>query len=171
MTGAEPAGVAPWLIDHVGIVVRDSEAASRRFEERLGLQVEHAEVVEAVGARLVYLVPPRRGDGPGTSVQLLEPLRPGRLSEHLDEHGEGPHHVCFAVDDLAHSLGLLGEPPQGVFIGGGGRRCCFLGEPIAGARIELIERPLEPRTGATAADADALSGSGRGAHPPNRDRG
>ena len=38
---------------------------------------------------------------PGLNVELIEPLRgPSIYTEHLEEHGEGLHHVaCFAFDD------------------------------------------------------------------------
>ena len=41
-------------------------------------------------------------DVAGTMVELIEPLEGESIyTEHLDEHGEGLHHVaCFAFDDL-----------------------------------------------------------------------
>ena len=121
-------------MDHVGIVVRDIDGALPYFVERLGLAVLEREDQPATGVRAVYLA------AGATVLQLLAPLRPGPIQDHLDAHGEGLHHVCFAVPDIPAALPALAPGAEvSLAIGGRGRRACFLPERPAGLRIELIE--------------------------------
>jgi methylmalonyl-CoA/ethylmalonyl-CoA epimerase len=130
-------GVVRYL-DHVGIVVANADEAAARFVERLGMRLVHDELVDHVGARLVYLA---GSDGrvPAT-IQLVQPVRPGPLSDYLAQRGEGPHHVCLAVTDLGEALSsLAGEQDSTPFTGGRGRQACFLASQPASTVIELVE--------------------------------
>ena len=89
----------------------------------------------------------RSGFGCSTSkpaparLQLLQPLGPGPAEDNLRRHGEGPDHICYTVDDIPAALAVLApgvEVP--IFMGGRGRRACFLPERQHGLRIELTER-------------------------------
>ena len=122
-------------VDHLGIVVHDVDAALPFFVGRLGMTERDREDLPAVGVRLLYLE-----TGSGT-VQLLQPLGPGPAREQLDQHGEGPDHLCYTVDDIPSALAVLApgvEVP--IFMGGRGRRACFLPGRQYGLRIELTER-------------------------------
>jgi methylmalonyl-CoA epimerase len=125
-------------IDHVGIVVADIEAALPYFVERLGLALLEQEVQPATGVRVAYLA------AGATTLQLVQPLRPGPIRDHLEERGEGLHHVCFAVADIGDAVQRLAPGSDvDVVVAGRGRRACFLPDPGHGMRIELteIERP------------------------------
>ncbi|MCA1724050.1 MAG: methylmalonyl-CoA epimerase [Thermomicrobia bacterium] len=87
---------------HVGIIVRDLLAASAAYR-LLGFGPGHEEEVAAQGVRVVLL--PTRDQG--QYLELFTPLGEGRLAEFLEKRGEGMHHVAFAVDDLAATLGQL----------------------------------------------------------------
>ena len=133
------------FVDHVGIVVADADEAAARFAERLGLEVVHDEIVTAVGVRLVYLAGSDR-EVP-TTIQLVEPVRPGPIKIHFDSNGEGVHHVCLAVSNMDATLSALGEDGKTeVFSGGRGRRSCFLSGQTCGTLIELAEMH-SPRLG------------------------
>jgi methylmalonyl-CoA/ethylmalonyl-CoA epimerase len=131
-------------LDHVAILVRDSAAAVEFFTSQLGLTVAHAEDSETAGARLTYL------DAGNAYLQLVEPSSPeSPLMQWLGEHGEGLHHVCFAVDDVPSAAADLGDgtPPR---LGRGrGRVSAFVpgAEPF-GVLLECTEfRRAEDVTG------------------------
>jgi methylmalonyl-CoA/ethylmalonyl-CoA epimerase len=133
------------FVDHVGILVADADQAAARFAERFGLTVVHDEVVTAVGVRLVYLA--GTDAAVPTTIQLVEPVRPGPIKTHFDRNGEGVHHVCLAVSDVDATLSALGEDGKTeVFSGGRGRRSCFLSGQTCGTLIELAEMD-SPRLG------------------------
>ena len=95
------------------------------------------EIVEAVGVRLVYLIGEDRSEQ--CAVQLVEPMRDGPIASYLKDHGEGPHHVCFVAPDVTYALEALGDKDANVFLGGKGRRACFLSGRLSGVLVELVE--------------------------------
>jgi methylmalonyl-CoA/ethylmalonyl-CoA epimerase len=89
-------------LDHVAIVVRDTESALAHFSGRLGLQVVHQDELESPAVRLTYL------DAGNAFLQLVEPLDPeSELGRWLASHGEGLHHLCFGVDDVSTAVAEL----------------------------------------------------------------
>lgn len=122
-------------LDHVAVVVRDTEAALRWFSDRLGLPVARSEEIGSPHVRLTYL------DAGNAYVQLVEPLDPeSELAAWLDEHGEGLHHICFGVDDVTASLRALSEDGREPVLGSGrGRVSGFVAEGGHGVRIECTE--------------------------------
>lgn len=133
------------LVDHVAIAVADADQAAASFERTLDLRVVGDERVETAGVRLVYLAPagPDANDTAlaPTTVQLVQPFRPGTVADFLADNGEGLHHVCFQTLDIAASLRQAGvpDPAAAIFTGGRGRPCAFLIEQPHGAMIELTE--------------------------------
>jgi methylmalonyl-CoA/ethylmalonyl-CoA epimerase len=123
-------------LDHIGVVVRDIDAALPFYLERAGLAVIGREEQPDVAVRVAYL------GGAGAVVQLLEPTGPGAIRDHLEAHGEGVHHLCFAVPDLEAALPVM-APGAEVAIrrGGLGRRACFLPGLHGALRVELTEVP------------------------------
>ena len=83
-------------IDHLGLACRSAEAAEKFYAGALGLPVVHRETLEAMKLRVIKV---RSGE---SVLELLEPL-PGEdvVSKFLAIRGEGIHHVCFAVEDVA----------------------------------------------------------------------
>jgi methylmalonyl-CoA/ethylmalonyl-CoA epimerase len=124
-------------LDHVAIVVRDTEAALRTFGARLGLGVAKSELLGQPHVRLTYL------DVGNSYLQLVEPLgQELELARWLEEHGEGLHHVCFAVDDPLVAAAALAPPgaPAPSAGGGRGRVSVFVpGDPPHGVRLECTE--------------------------------
>jgi methylmalonyl-CoA/ethylmalonyl-CoA epimerase len=122
-------------LNHLGIVVRDIDAALPFYVETLGMSAHDREDLPAAGVRVLYLE-----TGSGT-LQLLQPLGPGPARDYLDQHGEGPDHVCYTVADLPAALEALApEAEVSIFMGGRGRRACFLPGRRHGLRIELTEQ-------------------------------
>lgn len=131
------------LIDHVAIAVADADEAAGRFAALLGLSVVGDEMVDDAGVRLVYLA--GTGAGGQTTLQLVQPVRPGPVRDHLDRHGEGMHHVCFTVRSIQATLAALpGDAGARVFTGGRGRPACFLTTRPCGTTIELVETGQDP---------------------------
>ena len=127
-------------LDHVAIAVRDLDAAVESYRQRYGVEPLYREVVEAQGVEEA-MIPVG-----GSFVQLLEPLGEDTpVGKFLARHGEGLHHVAYAVADieaaLAHleSVGarLIDETPR---IGGRGAKIAFVHPAdLAGTLVELVE--------------------------------
>ena len=91
-------------VDHIAIVVRDTEDALTFYRDQLRLPLLYSETLEEVGVRLTHL------DMGNLRLQLVQPLRADHpLSEHLDQNGEGFHHVCWKVEDTAEAMARLGD--------------------------------------------------------------
>lgn len=122
-------------IDHVAILVRDGDRAINYFRDSLNLRLMHDETLSHTNSRLIYL------DAGNSFVQLVQPVGPGSLADHLAERGEGLHHVCFETEDIQSVLDVLpGESDSAIFQGGRGRRSCFLAHNPNGAKLEFTER-------------------------------
>jgi len=89
------------------VAVAATDAAVERFGERLGLRPVHTEVLARPHVRLTYL------DAGNMFIQLVEPLdTDSAIARFLAEKGEGVHHVCFAVDDVATAANDDGTAPE-----------------------------------------------------------
>jgi methylmalonyl-CoA epimerase len=121
-------------LDHVAILVSDTDAALAQFTDGLGLEVAHSEEISAPPARLTYL------DCGNAYIQLVEPLaNEGPLADWLDRNGDGLHHLCFGVDDVVESVtAITGDEPEAIG-SGRGRRSAFIPGSSAGATIEVTE--------------------------------
>jgi methylmalonyl-CoA/ethylmalonyl-CoA epimerase len=121
-------------LDHVAVVVADTERALAHFRDTLGLQVAAVDEPPEVPLRLTYL------DLGNAWLQLVEPLDSNHpLAAWLQTNGEGLHHICFGVDDVEAELRRIGPPgsdppPLG---SGRGRPAGFpAGDPPHGVRTE-----------------------------------
>ncbi len=86
-------------IHHVAVVVRSIEQALAFYRDGLGLQLETITDVPDDRVRIAFL-------GVGESkVELVQPTDDTTgVARFLESKGEGFHHVCFEVDNLAESL-------------------------------------------------------------------
>jgi methylmalonyl-CoA/ethylmalonyl-CoA epimerase len=112
-------------LDHVAIVVPDTDEALKTWRDRVGLTVLYSEVVNNGALRLTHL------DLGNTHLQLVQPLKADHpLTAWLEKNGTGMHHLCFRVDDVGaafvelpkHGLGVAPAPHQGTQ----GKRALFL---------------------------------------------
>jgi methylmalonyl-CoA/ethylmalonyl-CoA epimerase len=124
-------------LDHIGVLVRDSETALTWFRDVLGLQVALVDIIDTPPVKLTYL------DCGNSFLQLVEPLDPdGPLFALLDRDGEGFHHVCFGVDDPEKAArAMSSDGSSSVTLGSGrGRRSVFAPGPVRyGLRLECTE--------------------------------
>lgn len=123
-------------LDHVAVVVSDTDEALRFYRDRLGLRVASSEEIPVPHVRLTHL------DAGNAYVQLVEPLGPDSpLRAWLDEHGEGLHHLCFSVDDVAAGVSDLSDDGSPVTLGSGRSRVSSFVTTDAshGVTIELTE--------------------------------
>jgi methylmalonyl-CoA/ethylmalonyl-CoA epimerase len=122
-------------VDHVAILVHDTDAALRYYEGELGLAVHSTEEIDSPHVRLTYL------DAGNAFLQLVEPLdAESALRAWLDDHGEGLHHICFGVDDVPAAAAALSDGVPPTLGSGRGRTSAFVttGESH-GVRIECTQ--------------------------------
>src|SRR5690349_24536714 len=128
-----------FALDHLGIAVK-SLAAAKSIYEKLGLSISEEETVAAEKVRLV-MVPV--GD---TRMELLEPLTSDSvIAKFIEKRGEGLHHICMRVPDLAAAVEKLKAEnvrlvSDEVKTGAGGHRYIFVHPSSAGGvLLELVE--------------------------------
>jgi methylmalonyl-CoA/ethylmalonyl-CoA epimerase len=127
-------------LDHTAVAVRDLDAAIAGYEDRYRVTPLYRETVESQGVEEA-MIPLG-----GSFIQLVSPLSPGSpVGRFLDKHGEGLHHVAFAVVDIEASLehlasrgaALIDRHPR---LGGRGARIAFVHpKDLGGTLIELVE--------------------------------
>jgi methylmalonyl-CoA/ethylmalonyl-CoA epimerase len=127
-------------IDHVAIAVRDLDAALADYERKYRVVPISVETIPDQGVREAMIAVG------GSHIQLLEPLSGDTaVGRFLERHGEGMHHIAFAVVDIDEALEHLKnegarlidtEPRRG----GGGHRIAFVHPAdMSGTLVELVE--------------------------------
>lgn len=129
-------------IDHVGIAVKDLDAAVEGYRRTLGVEPAHRERVESQGVEEVLLPV-------GTSfIQLLGALGPDTpVGRFLERRGPGVHHIGFRVEDVASAidqlrgegLRLIDDAPRP---GSRGTTIAFVHpKGMGGVLVELVQLP------------------------------
>ena len=134
----------PGRVHHVAVVVRDLEAALGFYRDRLRLELDVVMPIESDGVRIGFLPV---GD---SSIELVQPTRSDTgVARFLDNKGEGFHHVCLEVDDLAAELDRLAA--DGIELidvaprrGAEGPVAFIHPRSCHGVLVELIEAPGGP---------------------------
>jgi len=86
-------------IDHVGIVVHDLDDALATYCGILGFPILERLHAPDHGVEIAFL------DAGRTTIELLSPTdEKSGTARFLARRGEGSHHVCFAVPDIAQTL-------------------------------------------------------------------
>jgi methylmalonyl-CoA/ethylmalonyl-CoA epimerase len=86
-------------IHHVAVVVRSLDQSLRVYRDLLGLDLETIMEIPDDRVRIAFL---SVGE---SKVELVEPTdETTGVARFLAARGEGFHHVCFEVDNLAESL-------------------------------------------------------------------
>ena len=127
-------------IHHLGIAVADLASACDRYTRLLGGSLEARERLEDQGVEAISIL---LGTG---RVELLAPLAEDTpVGRFLVRHGEGVHHVAYAVPDIRAELARISaaggtlvdtEPRHGLY-----GAVAFLNfESFAGVLTELVER-------------------------------
>src|SRR6266853_5583580 len=90
------------VLDHVGIAVKDLQAALAFYRDALGLEVEAPEEVASQKVRAHFLPVGQ------SSMELLEATSPdSAIAKYIDKRGPGLHHITLRVDDISAALAQL----------------------------------------------------------------
>jgi methylmalonyl-CoA epimerase len=126
-------------IDHIGIAVK-SLAAAKNIYEKLGLSISPEETVSQEKVRVV-MVPVGE-----TRFELLEATSDdSTIARFIAKRGEGLHHVCMRVPDLAVAVAKLKQDgvrlvSDEIKTGAGGHRYVFIHPQSAGGvLLELVD--------------------------------
>lgn len=127
-------------IDHIGVAVKEADAALKLFEGLLGLKVQGSETVPEQKVRTVFLPV---GE---TEIELLEATAADSpIAKFLDKKGEGVQHIAFLVENIEEALAelaakgvtLIDSKPR---LGAGGKKIAFLHpRDTFGVLVELSE--------------------------------
>ena len=127
-------------LDHVAIAVHDLDVAIDGYRFRYNVEPTYRETVESQGVEEA-MIPVG-----GSFIQLLQPLGPETpVGKFLSKHGEGLHHVAYAVVSIEAALAHLAEQEARVIDtdprpGGRGTRIAFVHPAdLGGTLIELVE--------------------------------
>jgi methylmalonyl-CoA/ethylmalonyl-CoA epimerase len=93
-------------IDHVGIAVRDLDAAIEFYETVFGMRLAHRETNEEQGVQEAMIAV---GDS-GSCIQLLAPLNEeSTIAKFLDRSGPGMQQLAYRVTDVDAVSAILRE--------------------------------------------------------------
>lgn len=131
-------------LDHIAILVDDSEQPLSFWRDALGLNIAQQSDVPAEMAQITFIP---LGD---SDVELVRPTSADSgLARFLEKRGPGMHHICLEVDDIdemliqlkAKGVQMINDTAR---IGEGGKRYAFVHPKSAnGVLVELCELPQE----------------------------
>ena len=90
------------VLDHIGIAVKDLDAALAFYRDALGLEIEGTEDVPSQQVRVHFAAvgEPR--------LELLEATAPtSPIAKYIDKRGPGLHHITLRVDDVVAALASM----------------------------------------------------------------
>ena len=91
-------------IEHIGIAVKDLDAAKHTFAQLLGTEYYKEESVAAEGVTTVFF---KVGD---IKLELLQATNSDSpIAKFIDKRGEGIHHIAFDVDSVDKKADSLKE--------------------------------------------------------------
>jgi methylmalonyl-CoA epimerase len=131
-------------IHHVALVVTSADASIELWRDMLGLELETTMDIESDRVRIAFLAV---GE---SKVELVEPTDDTTgVARFLASKGEGFHHVCFEVGNLAETLlrleldglELIDSAPRR---GAEGPVAFIHPRSCHGVLVELIEAPGGP---------------------------
>ena len=89
-------------INHLGIATKGIDEALKFWQDALGLEYVHTEIVEDQKVRVAMLP---IGE---SRIELLEPTSDDSpISKFLEKRGGGIHHIAVEVEDIAAALARL----------------------------------------------------------------
>ncbi len=127
-------------IDHIAIVVENLDKALEVYRDALGMTVTAVKEMPEQDVVMAFLP---SGD---SEIELLEPLHADSgIGKYLAKRGEGLHHICLEVDDLAATLAdlkakgsqLIDETPKA---GAYGQIAFIHPKGAHGVLVELLQR-------------------------------
>ncbi len=125
-------------VDHIGIMVRDIQAAAAAYGERIGLPTEKYLFSEKFGCTIA-MVPCG-----SLKLELMQPAASGAGRDWLNSHGEGLHHICYTVRNLHDAFEEAKERQidraDGLLISAEGKEAFFIrADALNGVISEFIE--------------------------------
>ena len=102
-------------IEHIGIAVKDLDAANNTYEKLLGYEPYKQEVVDSEGVATSFFT---SGE---SKIELLAATNPDSpIAKFIERRGEGIHHIAFAVEDIyaevarlkAEGFQIINEEPR-----------------------------------------------------------
>jgi methylmalonyl-CoA epimerase len=159
---SKPAAMGPRVgrVHHVAVVVRDLDAAVASFAGTLGLTLETVQDIPSDRVRIAFLP---TGE---SKLELVQPTDASTgVARYLEKNGEGFHHICYEVTDLAAALAeqaaagveLIDTAPRR---GAEGPVAFLHPRSFHGVLVELIEAPGGPAWGALGMHADTVAHQG-----------
>jgi methylmalonyl-CoA epimerase len=133
------------VLDHIGIAVRDIDAALAFYRDALGLEVEAPEEVLSQRVR-AHFVPVGQ-----SAIELLEATAPdSAIAKYIEKRGPGIHHITLRVDDIRAALAqlkqrgvrLVDEEPRP---GAEGALVAFIHPSAAHGVLVELKEPARPR--------------------------
>ena len=89
-------------IEHIGIAVKDLEAANKTYNAVLGAEHYKTEAVESEGVSTSFF---KVGE---SKIELLAATNPDSpIAKFIEKRGEGIHHIAFYVDDIQAEIERL----------------------------------------------------------------
>jgi len=89
-------------MNHLAVAVTNLDEALAFYRDALGLTLERVEDVPSEAVRVAFLP---LGNG---EIELMQPTRDDTgVAKWLAKRGNGLHHVCLQVDDIAATLARL----------------------------------------------------------------
>src|SRR5687768_5365079 len=89
-------------VNHLGIATKGIDEALKFWQDALGLENVHTEIVEDQKVRVAML------PIGATRIELLEPTsEDSPISKFLEKRGGGIHHIAVEVEDIEASLNRL----------------------------------------------------------------
>ena len=89
-------------INHLGIATKEIDEALKFWQDALGLEKTHTEIVEEQRVRVAMLP---IGE---TRIELLEPTADDSpIAKFLEKRGPGLHHIAVEVEDIIQALEQL----------------------------------------------------------------
>jgi methylmalonyl-CoA/ethylmalonyl-CoA epimerase len=127
-------------IDHIGIAVKNLDEAMARYTALCGRGPDYFEQVAAQKVKVaMFAVGESR-------VELLMATAPDSpIAKFIAKRGEGMHHICFKVANLAKALERMRAEgmeiiPDASSAGARGSRVAFLHpKSLMGVMVELVE--------------------------------
>jgi methylmalonyl-CoA/ethylmalonyl-CoA epimerase len=127
-------------INHVAIVVEDMNESLIFWRDALGIELRELREVPGEQSQVAFL------PLAGSEIELVEPTTDDSgIAKYLVKRGEGMHHLCLEVDDIAGMLAqlkakgvrLINEEPRDA---ADGKRYAFVHpESTSGVLIELYQ--------------------------------
>ncbi len=89
-------------IEHIGIAVKDIEAANNMFAQLAGLGLLKMETVASEGVKVSFF---QVGE---SKIEFLQPTSPDSpIAKFIEKNGEGIHHIAFDVENVSEELERL----------------------------------------------------------------